>query len=116
MDLLDLCSVFTPMSLESDEEMQRIEGENKNLKVYTFGTVVESESGPKYKIESKGVVTVYSNVVFLKGKKEIKQSFESVLKLQKIRDLKDTEILAVKSSFEKRENNGILMELKELKN
>jgi hypothetical protein len=38
------------------------------MKTYVFGNIVSNESGPTYKIESKGVITIYVNVLFLKGK------------------------------------------------
>lgn len=85
MDLIDIFTAFSQTKPACDEEKQCQEG--KVIK-YQFGTIVQSQKLPCYKIEREGRVTVYMNMIDAKTKKQI--THDSKLKLNKDRPMTET--------------------------
>lgn len=94
MDPSDVYSAF------SRTQAQDGEGDTKttkaDLKEYKFGTVVEREKLPCYKIEKGGKVSVFMTMVDKYSKKEV--TYETKLVLAKVRNMAEAEISAEKSA------------------
>lgn len=65
-----------------------------------FGTIVEHEGSACYKIDREGKVTTFLTIIDFRTKKQV--TYESKLLLKKLRDMTETEILAEKSTKEKK--------------
>lgn len=82
MDVLDVYTAFSQTQPQCDEENMK---DKNKLKKYEFGTIVENEKLPCFKIEREGKITVYWNITDMKTKKLV--AYESKLCLTKIKDM-----------------------------
>lgn len=69
MDIFDVYEAFCPQKMLSDERASENESTRK-LTRYEFGTVIEVEGVPSYKIEKGGKITIYQTLIDRKTKKE----------------------------------------------
>ena len=98
MDLSDVFYAFSQTKANCDEEnMKEQEGGVAQLKHYEFGSAVEHEGNPCYKIERRGSITVYLGMFDKKMKKEV--TYESKLALAKVRDMTEMEILGERADI-----------------
>ena len=98
MDISDVFGAFSQTKTNCDEEnMKEQEGGVAQLKHYEFGSVVEHEGNPCYKVERRGSITVYLVIIDKKTKKEV--TYESKLALAKVRDMTEMEILGERADI-----------------
>ena len=70
MDLLDVYTAFSQTKPQSDEENMKENSHNVvYFKRYKFGSVVENEKLPCYKIDKEGKISAYLSMIESKSKK-----------------------------------------------
>ena len=95
MDLEDVYSAF------SQAKAPGVKVEEGELMKYEFGSVVANGGLPCYKVEREGKITAYLNLIDRRTGKEL--LYQSSLKLKKVRNMTEVEIVT--------EKKGILEEL-----
>lgn len=101
MDLFDIYISFCQTKISEDNSrMKQTGGEVFKIKEYQFGSVVEHEGNPCYKIQQGGIVTVYCGLIDKKTKRQT--TYQSVLTLDKVREMTKAEIISERSDLIKK--------------